>query len=122
MSPRYNRGVAKANGETTPQYWRLALALGAATKTNTPMITVNMPGTRISELLHDAQTDTDVYAQWQHMAHSLHNAVREKVGYRRQQNSTWFDEECRKAAIEKNDAYQATLMSAATQAVCQKYR
>ena len=44
------------------------------------------------------------------------------VGYRRQQKSTRFDEECRQAAIEKNDAYQATLKSAATLAVYEKYR
>ena len=52
----------------------------------------------------------------------MHTAAAEQVGYRRQQKSTWFDEECRQAAIEKNHAYQATLMSAATRAVCEKYR
>ena len=41
-------------------------------------------------------------------------AAEEKVGYRRQQKSAWFDDECRQIAIEKNDAYQATLQSAAT--------
>ena len=46
----------------------------------------------------------------------------EKFGYRRQQKSTLFDEECRQAVIDKNDAYQATLMPAATRAVCEKYR
>ena len=54
------------------------------------------------------------------MTHSSHNAAGEKVGYRRQQ--AWFDEECRQAAIEKNHAYQAILKSAATRAVCKKYR
>ena len=34
-----------------------------------------------------------------------------KVGYRRQQKSTWFDDECRQVAIEKNDAYQAIEVS-----------
>ena len=48
--------------------------------------------------------------------------LRKKVGYRRQQKSTWFDDECRQAAIDKNDAYQATLKSAATRAVYEKYR
>ena len=47
---------------------------------------------------------------------------KKKVGYRRQQKSTWFDDECRQAAIEKNGAYQATLKSAATRAVYEKYR
>ena len=41
---------------------------------------------------------------------------------KRLDTAIWFDEECRQAAIEKNDAYQATLKSAATQAVCEKYR
>ena len=36
------------------------------------------------------------------------------VGYCRQQKSNYFDDECRHAAIEKNDAYQVTLKSAAT--------
>ena len=49
-------------------------------------------------------------------------AAGEKVGYRRQLKSTWFDEECHQAAIEKNDAYQATLQSAGTRAVYKKYR
>ena len=44
------------------------------------------------------------------------------VGYSRQQKSAWFGEECRQAAIEKNDAYQATFKSAATRAVYEKYR
>ena len=77
---------------------------------------------RLSELLHDAPPDPDVNTQRQHIAHSLHTAAGEKVGYRRQQKSTWFDEECRQAAIEKNDAYQATLKSAVTRAVYEKYR
>ena len=77
---------------------------------------------RLSELLHDAPPDPDVNTQWQHIAHSLHTAAGEKVGYRRQQKSTWFDDECRQAAIEKNDAYHATLKSAATRAVYEKYR
>ena len=64
---------------------------------------------RLSELLHDAPPDSDVNTQWQHIAHSLHTAAGEKVKYRRQQKSTWFDDECRQAAIERNDAYQATL-------------
>ena len=77
---------------------------------------------RLSELLHDAPPDPDVNTQWQHIAYCLHTAAGEKVGYRRQQKSTWFDDECRQAAIEKNDAYQATLKSAATRAVFEKYR
>ena len=48
---------------------------------------------RLSELLHDAPPDPDVNTQWKHIAQSLHTAAGEKVGYRRQQNSTWFDEE-----------------------------
>ena len=40
--------------------------------------------TRLSQLLHDAQPNTDVNMQWQHIAHSLHTAAGEKVGYRRQ--------------------------------------
>ena len=52
----------------------------------------------------------------------MQTAAGEKVGYRRQQKSTWFGDECRQAAIEKNDAYQATLKSAATRAVYEKYR
>ena len=75
---------------------------------------------QISELLHDTPPDPDVNTQWQHIAHSLHTATEEKVGYRRQQKSTWYDERCRQAAIEKNDAYQATLKSAAIRAVCEK--
>ena len=51
---------------------------------------------RLSELLHDTQL--------QHIAHSLHTAAGEKIGYRRQQKSTWFDDECRQAAIEKNSS------------------
>ena len=60
---------------------------------------------RLSEVLHDAPPYTDVNMQWQHIAHSLHTAAggKKKVGYRRQQKSTWFDDECRQAAIEKND-------------------
>ena len=73
---------------------------------------------RLSELLHDSRPDPDVNTQWQHIAHSLHTAAGEKVGYRRQQKSTWFDDECR----QKNDAYQATVKSAATRAVYEKYR
>ena len=69
--------------------------------------------TLLSELLHDASPDVTT--------HSLHTAAGEKVGYRRQQKSTWFHEDCCQPAIEKNDAYQATLMSAATRAVCKKY-
>ena len=46
----------------------------------------------------------------------LHTAAGEKVGYRRQQKSTWFDDECRQVAIEKNDATK----SAATRAVYEK--
>ena len=77
---------------------------------------------RLSELLHDASPDTDVNKQWEHIAHSLHTAAGEKVGYRRQQKSTWFDDECCQAVIEKNNAYQATLKSAADRAVYEKYR
>ena len=33
-----------------------------------------------------------------------------------------FDDECRQAAVEKNGAYRATLKSAATRAVYEKYR
>ena len=73
---------------------------------------------RHSKLLHDP--DTDVNTRWQHIAHSLLTAAKEKV--RRQQKSTWCYEECRQAAIEKNDAYQATLKSAATRAVYEKHR
>ena len=75
----------------------------------------------LSELLHNAPPEP-VNTQWQHIAHSLQTAADEKVGYRRQQKSTWFDEGYRQAAIEKNDAYQATLKSAATHAVYEKYR
>ena len=74
------------------------------------------------ELLHDAPPDPGVNKQWEHIAHSLHTAAGEKVGYHRQQKSTWFDDECRQAAIEKNDAYQATLKSAATRTVYEKCR
>ena len=52
----------------------------------------------------------------------MHTAAGEKFGYRRQQKSTRFDDECRQAAIEKNDAYHATLKSAPTRAVYEKYR
>ena len=52
----------------------------------------------------------------------MHTAAGEKVGYRRQQKSTWFDDECRQAAIDKNDAYQVILKSGATPAVYEKYR
>ena len=69
---------------------------------------------RLSELLHDTPPDPDVNTQWQHIAHSLQTAAGEKVGYRRQQKSTW---QCRQAAIEK-----ATLKPAATRAVYEKYR
>ena len=58
--------------------------------------------------LLNCSPDTDVNIQWQHIAHSMHTAAGEKIGYRKQQKSTWFDEECRQAAIKKNDAYQAT--------------
>ena len=51
----------------------------------------------------------------------MHTAIREKVGYRRQQKSTWFDEACRQTAIEKNDAYQTTLKSAAISAAYERY-
>ena len=68
--------------------------------------------TLLSELLHDASPDVTT--------HSLHTAAGEKVGYRRQQKSTWFDM-VRQAAIEKNDACQS-LKSAATRAVCKKRR
>ena len=71
---------------------------------------------RLSELLHDAPPDPDVNNQWKH------TAAGEKVGNRRQQKPTWFDDECRQAAIEKNDAYQATLKSAAIRAVYENYR
>ena len=47
---------------------------------------------------------------------------KKNVGYRRQLNSTWYDEKCRQVAIEKIYAYQTTLLSAATQAICEKYR
>ena len=53
---------------------------------------------------------------------SLHTAAGEKVRYRRQEKATWFDEEFRHAAVDKNDAYQATLKSAATRVVHEKYR
>ena len=46
---------------------------------------------------------------WQHLAHTLHTAAEEKIRYHGQKKSTWFDDECRQAAIEKNDAFQATL-------------
>ena len=77
---------------------------------------------RLQELLHDATPDTDISTQWQHIAQSLYTAAGEKVRYSRQQKSIWFDNECRQAAIEKKDAYQATLKSAATRAVYEKYR
>ena len=77
---------------------------------------------RLSELLHDAPPDSDVNTHWQLIAHSLHTAAGEKIGYRRQQKSTWFNHEFRQAAIEKNDAYQVTLKSAATRAVYEKDR
>ena len=77
---------------------------------------------RLSELLHDAPPDRDVNTQWQHIAHFLHTTAGEKVEYRKQQKSTWFDEECNQAAIEKKDAYQATFKLAVTRAVYEKYR
>ena len=43
-------------------------------------------------------------------------------GHLRLQKSTWFNEECRQAAIEKNDARQDTFLSAATRTACEKYR
>ena len=63
--------------------------------------------TCLSEFFHDAPPDTDVNTQWQQISHFLHTAAGEKFEYRRQQKSTWFVDECRQAAIEKNDAYQA---------------
>jgi len=78
--------------------------------------------TRLSELLRDTPPATDINTQWQRIAHCLHTAAGEKVGYRRQQKSTWYDEECRQAAIDKDAAYQATLRSAATRAVYDRYR
>ena len=74
---------------------------------------------RLSELLHDAPLDTDINTQWQHIGHLLHTTAGEKVGYLTQQNSTWFDKECRHAPIAKNDAFQATLMPAATLVACE---
>ena len=52
----------------------------------------------------------------------MNTAGEEKVANRRQQKSTWFDKQCRQAAIVKNDAYQATLKSATARAVYEKYR
>ena len=103
------------------QHLQISAAQASCSEARSQKITESF-SIRLLEVPHDAPPNIDVNTQWQHIAHSLHTAAGEKVGYRRQQKSTWFDEECCQAAIEKNDAYQATLKSAATRAVYEKYR
>jgi len=78
--------------------------------------------THLTELLRDVRSATDITTQWHHIENSLRTAAGEKVGLLRQRRSTWYDDECRQAATEKDAAYQATLRSAATRAVRERYR
>ena len=76
---------------------------------------------KIKRISEGFKTGASFDMQWQYIAHSLQTAAGDKEGLRRQQKSTWLDEECRQAAIEKNHAYQATLKTASSRADCEKY-
>ena len=74
-------------------------------------------------LIWDPRFLGDICAKfWDMWAMSVRSSVPSNHDWiRRQQKSTWFAEECRQAAIGKNDAYHSTLKSAATGAVYEKY-
>ena len=84
--------------------------------------TAEMFSHRLNELLLQSPPASDVSEQWRHIADSLQTAAEEQIGFRRPQKLTWYDEECRQAAIDKDAAYQATLRSAATRATYERYR
>jgi hypothetical protein len=65
---------------------------------------------------------SDLNTQWLNIAQCIRTAAEETVGYRKPKKVTWYDEECRQAAIAKDAAYKATLKSAATRAVYERYR
>ena len=78
--------------------------------------------TRLNELLHATEAAPELDQQWQNIAQSMLQAAEEKVGYHKSQKLTWYDEECRQAAIDKDIAYRATLRAAATRATYERNR
>lgn len=64
----------------------------------------------------------DTQSHWDMISNSMMTAAEKTLGYQRPQRNSWFDQECAKAAAEKDEAYKETLQCVATRAVWERYR